>query len=435
MSTKLRLLVSVALAVALLIPMAALAQGRKGVSIANGPFKYDPAEACNITFLGSSGSSAGGFDVNAPGPGSIFPSGGSAATAEIKVFGVTKVGDADGNALAEPIEINLNSPLGASISGAFTLDPSLETFYPGSTVSVDVAVSNPGVSPDDFGDYVVVMKAQAIGSGIGVGSGSRCILKLRAATDVDETAPDVTIDSPLDSSTHILGNIPVSITANDPAPGSGVDSITAEVNSAGNTVSQSISLTTDTPQPAGSDATGTGTFTPTGGAGAAGNSSGAAFTSSSRSGIGSYALTAEATDGAGNTGDATSNFTVKYDMEFTLQAGITTGIPRGDFKFKSRRSNVTSDGAFVYDHTVVVRIVRVSDSAVMDTHTLFSGSGVIEQVVLEGIDTADALYHTTFRRANLTGPPGAADSYKAVVLFEDVDGNLVVQAESNAVTF
>jgi hypothetical protein len=418
------------------------AQGRKGVKAATGPFTYDPALAGNSTFLGSlGGPDSGGFDVNAPGGGTIFPAGGSTAVAEIRVFGIEMVGDADGVALPQPIQIPLDSALGMQIAGAFVITPAIHEFYPGETLPVDVTVNNPAVDPDAFGDYVVVMKAQANGIGIGVGSGSRYNLSLRPLSDSDTVEPVVTIDSPADSSSHILGNISVDIRANDPVPGGGVDSISAWISSSGGAVSnQAIALTDNTPQPAGTDATASGTFTPVGGAGAAGTSSAMAFTSSNRSGIGSYTLTAEATDGAGNTGQATSNFSVKYGIAFTQEQGqINTGQPAnsvGRFKFEVLRSGVTSDGAFMYDHTVVVRLVRISDNAVMREHTFFGpGSGVQNQVVIESPDTVDAVYHTNFRRGDLAGSPSGSDSYKAVVLFEDVDGNLIVQAESVPVTF
>lgn len=443
-ATRKSLIVTFSL-IALLLAVAsgtAWAQGRKAVKAATGPFGYDPAVAGTSTFLGSLGGPAiGEFSVTAPSGGTIFPSGGSTALAEIRVFGIEMVGDADGVPLAEPVKIPLDSPLGMQIAGAYVLYPAYYELYPGETVDVYVEIYNPIVDASAYGDYVVTMKAQAVGSGIGVGSGTRYNLSLRPMTETDTTPPTVMIDSPADSSTHILGNIPVEIRANDPFPGSGVVSMSATISSAGGTViNQGLALNDDTPQPAGSDATATGTFTPTGGSGPAGASSSAAFDSLNRSGIGSYTLTAEATDGAGNTGQATSNFQVKYDIEFTQQEGhINNGQPNnsvGRFKFEVRRSSVTSDGAFMYDHTVVVQLVRTSDNTVMRAHTFFGpGSGVQNRVLIEDGDTINAVYHTNFRRGDLAGPPSGSDSYKAVVLFEDVDGNLVVQAESNPVSF
>ena len=408
------------------------AQGPNGPRAATGPFSYDPASGGPTTFLGFTGSASADFQLCPPGGGTIFPAGSPTADAEIRVFGIQKVGEADGTPLVVPTPVDRDSSLGAQIAGAFAISPSAATVYPGFCFDVAIDITNPGVGPLDHGDYEVTIKAQAIGSGIGVGSGFRYLLKLRPAPATDTTAPDVIINSPADTSTHILGVIPVQITANDPAPGTGVQSITASISSAGGTVS-GLGITFDTntaPQPAGSDAVATGSFTPTGGTGTAGTTLLEAFTSTSRSGIGTYTLSAEATDGASNVGTASSTFQVKYDVQFTTQTGnINSGNPgnsNGHFKFTVKRSNVTSDGAFMYDNTVVVRLIRTSDNAVMATHIL--GGGVFSHVVYAG-----AAYETKFKRGDIGA--SASDSYKVKVLFFDVDNNLAEQAESNAVTF
>jgi hypothetical protein len=408
------------------------AQGRQGVPIANGPFAYAPASAGSTTFLGEFGGPVvTSFQVCAPGGGQIFPAGGASATADIRVFGIELVADADGVALAEPVKVPLDSPLGSQIAAAFSLAPQSHTFTPGSCVDVDVTVSNPMVAPADYGDYAVTMKAQAAGSGIGVGSGSRYTVSLRPATLVDETPPAVAIDSPADGSTHILGPISGQIRANDPVPGTGVMTIVAGVASAGGTVIEALTLVADTPQPAGFDATATGTFSPTGASGPAGTTALTAFTSSSRSGIGTYILAADATDGAGNVGMADSTFHVKYDVAFTVadQTGANNANSTGRFRFTVKRSSVTSDGAFMFDQTVVVRLVRTSDSAVIATH-LF-GAGDIKDFVQ--IDGTVPEYKTNFRRGAIGA--AASDSYKAELHFLDVDGNLIKQGESATVTF
>lgn len=278
-----------------------------------------------------------GFRITAPGPGNLFPAGGNAATAEIKVFGIQKIAGADGISLLEPVNVPLNSSLGQLIVAAFLINPSTNTFSPGGSTWVDVTVSNPCVDPADYGDYVVTVKCQAKGSGIGVGSGSRLTLSLRAATDTDTMTPNVTINNPINGNSYILGPISVDITAKDLLPGTGVVSISAAVSSVGGAVNQAtITLTTDTPKAAGVDATGTGSFTPFGGDGYAGTTLNDAFTGTTPSGIGSYILTAKAVDGAGNEGSATSGFQVKYNVEFTQQhVGGTTA----QFKFEVKRSS------------------------------------------------------------------------------------------------
>jgi hypothetical protein len=425
----------------------AWAQGRKGVKAATGPFSYDPAMAGSATFLGSSGSPVPtSFMVCAPSGGTIFPAGQPSADAEIRVFGVEKVGDADGNPLVTPINLSLDMAPGSLIAGAFLLTPSAYTFVPGGCTNVDVSVSNPGVDPADYGDYVVTMKAQAIGSGIGVGSGSRFKLSLRVASLVDLTPPDVTIDEPADSSSLILGPFDIKITATDPAPGSGLGNgaVSATIKSAGNTVNAALTLTDDGPQGAGDPLTAMGSFTPTGGSGADGTSSGTAFTSGSRSGIGTYTVSATATDLAGNpSSPVTSTFQVRYDVQFTdiNQTGPLSGQgssnSTGQYKFTVKRSSTTSDGAFMYDQTVVAKLFKASDlTTVIATHPF--GAGAITADVQIGATcgpSSTPCYQTNFKRGDLPGPPSASDSYVVKVYFQDVDNNQVLEATASALTF
>lgn len=410
------------------------AQGRKGVSIATGPFTYNPGTMGSGTFLGMGGTPVDtGFTLCPPGGGTIFPAGGSSANAAIRVFDILKTGDADGNSLLDPVSVPLSSVLGSTIASAFAINPSNPTVYPGYCFNVDVTVYNPGVLPEDFGDYVVTVKAQAVGSGIGVGSGSRFNLSLRAATLTDTMPPVVNIVEPADSSTHILGQLEVEIEATDPAPGSGLGSgaINATISSAGGTVlNMPIPLADDGPKAAGQLLTAGALLTPTGGAGAAGTTEASAFTGASRSGIGTYTISATATDLAGNTSSpVTSTFQVKYNVQFTTQTGsINTGNPgqsNGHFIFTAKRS----DGTFMYDQTVVVELRKASDDSLVKTHTRTSGSGVNEAVVF----TSTPSYETRFRRQDIG--VSTADAYYARVLFMDVDGTLVQQAVSINVTF
>jgi hypothetical protein len=424
----------VALVLVLIMTGAVLAAAGGQTKKATGPFIYD-VDAGSATFLGTTGGPySGQFDVTAPSGGSTFPSAVPPAPAIINVFGIEKVAGPDGTSLLMPVDVALNSPLGILILNAFSFDPSSPSFNIGQVITIQVTVNNPGVTEEaDYGDYIVTMKSQSPGSGIGVGSGSHFKLSLRAAEETDTTPPNVKINSP--SGENLLGQIPVSITANDPTPGTGVESITATVSSDGGTVSdQPITLTTDTPKPAGEDATGTGTFTPTGGTGTAGTIGGPPFISTSRSGIGSYKLTAKATDGAGNVGTADSSFQVNYNVQFTTADGnINSGHPENSFarfKFTVKRSATISDGAFMVDQTVVVRLVK-SDGTVVAEHGY--GTGDIKSYVQ--IDTSAPVYQTNFVRGDLLGPPSESATYKAQVFFKDVDGTLVKQEESSAVTF
>jgi hypothetical protein len=236
--------------------------------------------------------------------------------------------------------------------------------------------------------------------------------------------------------------IGVEITAFDPTGpvASGLASISASVSSTGGTVSGlpiSLALDHSLPQLAGVVVTGTGSFTPTGGApgSTAGTTDVTAFTSASRSGIGSYTINAQARDVAGNLGEGSKSFNVKYDVAFTDQS-VPNGCKAsnlnpcaGRFKFTVRRSNVTSDGAFMFDQTVVVKLVR-SDNTIAATHAF--GTGSINDVVQ--IDSTNLVYHTTFKHSDLPGNPGLA-SYTLQVYFLDVDGNEMLQATSSSLAF
>lgn len=416
---------------------------------ATGPFSYNPAIAGTGTFTGTGGGPYSAvFQICAPGGGDIFPEGGIFADASIRVFGIEKVADGSGNPIS-PIQVALDSTLGIKIKDAFNLNPTTKRFYPGECVDVTVTVSNPGAGSAEYGDYVVVMKAQAVGSGIGVGSGSRYTLRLRPATLTDIDPPVVTIISPFNN--YTLGPVPVRFKATDPAvgptnsaPGTGIASISATVSSIGNAVTtvravdnQSVTLTIapSLPVDAGVEVTGTGTFTPTGGTGPMGTGIMIAFFDAigHRSGIGSYTLTAKATDGEGNVGSATSDFKVNYDVSFVEAAGqVNSGQPqnsRGRFSFSAKRLG----GTFMYDQTVVVQLIRTSDGAIMATHS-YGGSwdlSINDYVQIDGTP----VHKTHFRRGDLLGPPTAAAAYKARVLFLDVDGNLIQQAESAQVIF
>jgi hypothetical protein len=416
----------------------------RGGAIANGPFSYSPADLGAHTFVGTDATAAvASFTITAPGdPGdTVFPaqSGGpcqESASAEIRVFGIEKVADADGDMLGETVDVPIDSPLGLQIAAAFFLDPSSHLFGIAETLAVNVSIGNPLVGAGDFGDYVITLKAQAIGAGIGVGSGTRYMLGLRPPAATDTVPPTVTINKP--SGDEVLGPVSVEIAAVDPAPGSGVNWMGATISSAGNTVSNlAIPLTLDQSLPvaAGVTVTGTGTFYPVGGTGATGTTLGTAFTSAARSGIGSYTLTASATDVAGNTGSTAKAFKLTYALELTKAsaqppcAGGGTSNCTGQFQFTLRRSSVTSDGAFMFDQTVRVDLVNTASNAIVATHTY--GTGDIKAWVQ--IDAAAFQYQTHFRRGDFGATSPA--TYVARVYCKDVDNNWMLQGTSGPVTF
>lgn len=432
-----------------------------GADIANGPFSYIATGLTQATFSGSGGSDvSSSFNVAAPNASpdtsaqNVFPGQGATnacaptANALIGVLEIQKVADADGNPLASPLDVGLGSSLGQAIVAAFSVDPSAwNDFAPGASTSVVVTVSNPNLDSANYGDYAIKLAAKADGYGIGVGSGVMFTLVLRAPTSVDTTPPVVNVTKP--TGDEILGVVGVEVQAYDPAgpAATGLASLSAKVSSVGGAVSdETISLTLDTALTAapGVTVTGTGSFTPTGGTGADGTSDVSAFTSASRSGIGSYTITAEAVDGAGNTATNTKNFAVNYAVAFTKQDGSTTGVCAGystqpgragcsgQFKFTVKRSNMTSDGAFMFDKTVEVDLVRTSDNQVVATHVY--GTGSINTNTQ--IDSSALVYQTNFKRGDLyTTVPNTPSTYKTKIYFKDVDGNDVLQGTSNDVTF
>ncbi len=426
-----------------------------GADIANGPFTYNGLDPSQATFTGSGGSSVNtSITVTAPSVDpkqqtdapDVFPGEGAVpctdtAYAEIKVLEMQQVGDASGNPIA-PVAIDLSSGLGLAIAGAFALTPGSYTFGIGGTVTVTVVVIDPHVTDAEYyGDYDVKLAAQAPGYGIGVGDGPHFLLSLRGVTGTDTTRPVVTVTKP--TGDEILGVIAAEVKAYDPStppPASGLKSLSATVSSAGGAVSNlSIPLALDHTLSVGPGVTvtGTGSFTPTGGAPGAGPGTldAAAFTDGSRSGIGSYTINAQATDLAGNTGYDSKTFKVNYAVNLTAHVpnpncqSAGNASCTGQFKFTVNRSNVTSDGWFMYDHTVAVALIRTSDNAIVATH--YYGTGSI--LSWTQIDSTGPAYQTNFRRGDI-GASGPA-TYTANVYFLDVDGNSVLQATSTPVTF
>jgi|GEM_PF-4139999 len=445
------------------------AQKCGGSDIANGPFTYETQGLTQTTFSGTGGASVPtSFNVTAPSPSQdttdpdVFPGQGaenqcaSTAIADIGVLEIQKVADASGAPLLS-VDIDLTSPLGNKIATAFLIAPvEWINFLPGNSKTVEVTVNNPNVDAADYGTYSIKLAAKADGYGIGVGPGETFTLIFSAPTVSDTVPPTVNITKPIGD--EILGVTGVEVKAADPAsPGAtGLASLTAKVSSAGGVVSNlPITLTLDTPLTAlpGVEVTGTGSFGPTGGphADSQGTTDVLAFTGGARSGIGNYTITATAEDGVGLTTTATKNFNVKYQVDPTTLTGQTNGVCSstatsgnpancsGTVKFTVKRSNATSDGAFMFDHTVEVDIVRKSDSAVMATHAY--GTGALSSNTQ--IDTTNLLYQTVFTRGDLysslcstqTCLRTKQSTYNAKVYFKDVDNNRVIQFISDDVTF
>jgi hypothetical protein len=188
---------------------------------------------------------------------------------------------------------------------------------------------------------------------------------------------------------------------------------------------------------------GTGSFAPTGAVGTSGTTAASAFTSSARSGIGTYTVTATCTDVAGNTGQATVTFAVNYALSFTqnfVPGGCTSNNTHpchAMFKFDVKRSSATSDGAFMFDDTVNVNLVSSAkassnscSSAALALQSHAYGSGSINSYTQ--INTTPE-YQTNFEGSNTSVV--AFGSYVVQACFLDVDGNPDLQATSSSVNF
>jgi hypothetical protein len=426
-----------------------------GADIANGPFAYSTPSVTQTTFNGMGGSPVPtSFTITAPSVNGqndanvidVFPGEGndqdcsSRAYAAIGVLEISKVGDANGNPLLTPEPLDPFSGVGHIIAGAFSLTPTSYLFGIGEQITVNVSISNPDLSPVYYGDYDIKLAAQAPGSGIGVGNGPHFFLSLRGPSATDTTPPVLSVTKP--GADEILGVIGVEITAMDPTGpvASGLASINATVSSAKGTVSGlpiALVFNPSLPQPAGVVVTATGSFTPTGGApgSTAGTKDGPPFTPALRSGIGSYTINARASDVAGNVGEGSKTFNVKYDVAFTDQSvpGGCSAISKpgsctGRFQFTVRRSDETSDGEFMVDQTVLVQLV--TNNSVVAQHVF--GTTAIHEVVQ--IDSENEVYQTHFKRGDLPGSPSYA-AYRVQVYFQAVDGEWMLHATSDALSF
>jgi hypothetical protein len=431
------------LTIVVLVLLAALATSPAwagGPQCANGShFSYGPLTPyAQWTFTGTGGSVITNFDVKAPNEDNGFPVGtpprdcAPTATATIDATEVTKVADANGNPI-DPVSEDGTS-LGDAISAAFAFVPNpWANFSPGDGTTIVVTLSNPNVDPLNYGDYDVKLAAHDNGAGIGVGDGPHFTLKLRAQPCTN-TIPDVTITKLIGDPPGVLGTVPLTFTARDICDD--IESMTATVTSSGGAVNQSISVSISPglPVPALATGTATGSFTPYGGTGSPGTADALAFTdvSGNRSGIGNYSITAQATDQSNVTGSDTWTFDVNYAVTFTKQSvpsgcsSAHTGACHADFQFTVTRSGISSDGAFMYDHTVVVVLVRNSDNAVVATHP-YCNTAV---TTCTQIDSTVPTYLTVFGH-----PGGIVQAYHAEVWFINVDGTLTKQATSISLSF
>jgi hypothetical protein len=107
------------------------------------------------------------------------------------------------------------------------------------------------------------------------------------------------------------------------------------------------------------------------------------------------------------------------------------------FKFDVNRSSATSDGAFMFDHTVKVNLVSTANSTsnscsnsslAVQSHPFGTGS-INSQTQID----ANPEYQTNFDGSNISVVPFG--SYVAQACFLDVDGKRDLQATSSSVNF
>jgi hypothetical protein len=102
----------------------------------------------------------------------------------------------------------------------------------------------------------------------------------------------------------------------------------------------------------------------------------------------------------------------------------------GQFEWTANRSSTTSDGAFMYDHTVVAVLRKVSNNSIVATHVY--GTSAVTSVVQI---TPTPSYLTHFKRGDLPGPPSVPVAYYVEVYYLNIDGTLDLQTTSVSLTF
>jgi hypothetical protein len=134
----------------------------------------------------------------------------------------------------------------------------------------------------------------------------------------------------------------------------------------------------------------------------------------STSGIGTYVLTANATDVAENPNQATKTFKVSYDF-FVTKSPSSGHNSNPQIHFTAKRSTDTSDGKFMFDETVVVQLWQ--GSTMKEQH----GYGTASLTSEVQIDTTGSPFYKTQFHGLANG------TYTIRVFFRDIDGNLMEQ--------
>lgn len=316
--------------------------------------------------------------LGGPPPGNPIPSAGVTVQLEITV---------------------IDFPSGSSEAEALSfisLDPTSLHFTAlnqGQTVDVDVNVGS-SATPGDY-VYNILAKKPTGQTGIGGwgnGAGATLNLTVNEPVETDTTPPSVTITSPTSNQAFAFCQagtaVPIAFDATDAE--SVITGMAADVNGDG------VSLTTS----------GIGT-----------NSASATGTYNATS-IGSYTLTASA-QSAGGIGDATSVFTVNYNLSWlpplslgkTAKGGSTIPV-----KFTVR----DCDGNFIHDESVKVVVYEVSNGQVEAFSGLFGeGASSVR------IDDLTGQYIINFQTES------GIHMYRVDVFFSDSNGDPFKQGEKS----
>jgi hypothetical protein len=303
----------------------------------------------------------------------------------------------------------VNAATSAAISGSLLFSPASFTFllggtgmspiFPNQTVNLSFT-NNSTIAP---GSYDIVFRASSNGDGVGAGTAVFTLtVNEPSLAPVDTQAPLVEIQSPTSTQEIVLNTmLNISFTATDPeegGAGTGVTAIAANIESSGGAVNEDLtsdlSIAPMLPVAGGITATSTA----------------AAIMAA----VGSYTLTAEATDGASHTGSASVNFLVKLNV----RALPPISVPGRQFKAGStvpvKWTLTDANGAFLPPvHNIQAWI------GILPSHTaVFSGDGS-SNIRWELDEAGNATqYITNFQ---IPASPTSAN-YTVQIYVDDIDG-------------
>lgn len=312
----------------------------------------------------------------------------------VKITEVTDVGT--GAAVAPEIK--------DAVVAAFSLTPDSFELTPPGTGSHSVSFTFTNSLDIPVGDYDVNIQVKSAGNGVGTAN-ITFNLEATEPTAFDTLAPVLAIQSPTKGASIVVnGTLTVSFTANDPeedGAGTGVTSVAASIASLGGAVDEDItpdlSVDPSLPVPAGITVRTTADIQMTA--------------------IGSYSLTAEATDGASHTGYSSESFTVKANMACLPPVSMSGRVFKSGSTVPVKWAFTDANEAFLPPYASIK--VAISGPS---TATAVAGSGASN--IRWELDSAG---NATQYIVNFPIPATATGTYTATISVQDVDGNEAVQ--------